>query len=279
MARVAVVTDSTALLPPGVDVTVVPVQVVIGEESFPDGAGGASSAALIAALAAKKPVTTSRPSPSAFTEAYEKLAAEGYDEIVSIHVSSAISGTKESAQLAADQASIPVVVIDSRAAGPCLGLAVQAAAAAASARKATAASAGKAALDRASHSNTFFYVDSLEPMRRGGRIGTRSALVGSALSVKPLLGLKDGQVVLLEKVRTSTRAIARLKELAIEAADGERVQLMVAHVGAAARAEAIAEELAEALSLSAPIHVTEVGAGLSAHLGSGALGVVVAPAL
>jgi DegV family protein with EDD domain len=276
MPRVAVVTDSTSLVPSDADVTVVPVQVVVGDDSFAD--GEVSPSAVIGALAAKKSVSTSRPTPSAFAEAYTSLAEAGYDAVVSIHVSSKISGTAESAELAAAESPIPVTVVDSLAVGPCLGLSVMAAAAVAS-RGGSAEEARSAALERSSHSHSFFYVDSLEPMRRGGRIGTRAALVGSALAVKPLLGLREGRVVLLEKVRTTSRALIRLQELAVEAAGAAPVEVVVAHLGAQERADAFAAAVAERVELSAPIRVTEFGPGLAAHLGTGALAVVVAPAL
>lgn len=278
MPRVAVVTDSTSQVPAGADVTVVPVQVVVGDESFADGLEEVSPSAVIGALAAKKSVSTSRPTPAAFAAAYSSLADAGYDAIVSIHVSSKISGTAESAELGAAESPIPVTVVDSLAVGPCLGLSALAAVAAA-ARGASAEEAAAAAMERASHSHSFFYVDSLEPMRRGGRIGTRAALVGSALAVKPLLGLREGRVVLVDKVRTTSRALTRLQELAVDAAGEAQVEVVVAHLGAPERAEAFAAALAERVSLNAPIRVTEFGPGLAAHLGTGALAVVVAPAL
>lgn len=278
MPRVAVVTDSTSLVPAEADVTVVPVQVVVGDETFADGLEEVSPSAVIGALAAKKSVSTSRPSPSAFAEAYASLADAGYDAIVSIHVSSKISGTTESAELAAAQSPIPVTVVDSLAVGPCLGMSVLAAAAVA-AGGASADEVAAAALERSSHSHSFFYVDSLEPMRRGGRIGARAALVGSALAVKPLLGLREGRVVLLEKVRTTSRALIRLEELAVDAAGDGPVEIVVAHLGSQERAETFASGLAKRVEISAPVRVVEFGPGLAAHLGTGALAVVVAPAL
>lgn len=278
MPRVAVVTDSTSSVPAAAEVVVVPVQVVVGDESYADGLEEVSPSAVIGALAAKKSVSTSRPAPSAFAEAYASLAAAGYDAVVSIHVSSKMSGTTESAELAAADSPIPVTVVDSLAVGPCLGLSVMAAAAVA-ATGASAEEVAAAALQRASHSHSFFYVDSLEPLRRGGRIGSRAALVGSALSVKPLLGLRDGRVVLLEKVRTTSRALVRLEELAVESAGAGPVEVVVAHLGAHERAEAFAAALAERVEVSTAVRIIEFGPGLAAHLGTGALAVVVAPAL
>lgn len=256
----------------------VPVQVVVGDETFADGLEQVSPSAVIGALAAKKSVSTSRPSPSAFAEAYASLASAGYDAIVSIHVSSKISGTTQSAELAAAESPIPVTVVDSLAVGPALGLSV-AAAAVVAARAGSAEDVAAAALERVSNSHSFFYVDSLEPMRRGGRIGARAALVGSALAVKPLLGLREGRVILLEKVRTTSRALIRLEELAVEAAGEGPVEIVVAHLGAEERAHTCAAALAERVEVGAPVRVIEFGPALAAHLGTGALAVVVAPAL
>jgi len=286
MARagsIAVVTDSTALLPSGeapADVTVVPLQVVIDEECFAEGAEEASPAAVLAAFAAKRKVSTSRPSPARMRDVYARLADEGYDQILSIHLSAELSGTLESAQLAAREVSIPVTTLDTRSVGPAVGFAA-AAAARAVRDGASIEEAVAVATARAERTRTLMYVDSLEPMRRGGRIGTAAALLGSALAVKPLLTLGDGRVVVLEKVRTSQRALARMEELALEAVPEGRVEVAVGHLATAERAERLAEALTAGLGerLAVPVHLGEVGAGLGAHVGPGMLSVVVAPAL
>jgi len=281
--KVAVVTDSTALLPPDVRLPgahVVPLQIVIDDDCFGDGAPEVSSEAVVAALTAKRRVTTSRPSPAELQDLYDRLAQEGYAEIVSVHLSGDMSGTLESAQLAARDARVPVVVVDTRAVGPCVGFAV-AAAVQAVAGGASAEEAAKAALARADQTRSLFYVDSLEAMRRGGRIGVAAHLVGSALAVKPLLTVEDGRVVLREKVRTSQRALARLEVLALEAAGERSVEVVVAHLAAPDRAERLAQSLTEKLGdrLAAPVRWGEVGAALGVHVGPGLLAVVVAPAL
>jgi DegV family protein with EDD domain len=281
--KVAVVTDSTALLPPDHDLPgafVVPLQVVIDQECFDEGRPEVSAEAVVAALATKHKVTTSRPSPTTLRDLYARLAAEGYDEILSVHLSGDMSGTLESAQLAAAEAAVPVVVLDTRAVGPCVGFAV-AAAVQAIADGASAEDAAKAALARADATRSLFYVDSLEPMRRGGRIGAAAHLVGAALAVKPLLMIEEGRIVLGEKVRTSQRAIARLEALALEAAGERRVEVAVAHLAAPERAERLVASLTEHLGdrLAVPVRCGEIGAALGVHVGAGMLAVVVAPAL
>jgi DegV family protein with EDD domain len=127
----------------------------------------------------------------------------------------------------------------------------------------------------AARTHAVFYVDTLEHLRRGGRIGKAQALLGAALAVKPLLRIVDGEIALLEKVRTSSRAIARLEEVAVGLADGAPARLAVHHLGVPDKATDLAERLAQRLD-AADVHVSEVGAVVGAHVGPGLLGVVVA---
>jgi DegV family protein with EDD domain len=135
------------------------------------------------------------------------------------------------------------------------------------------------AAKRAATASAFFYVDTLEYLRRGGRIGSARALLGSALAMKPLLHVADGRVEPLEKVRTSARAIARLEEIAVERAggDGSSVQIAVQHLDAAERAGALAARLRDRLPGLREVTVCEVGAVIGAHVGPGVLGVIVSP--
>ena len=222
VAPVGVVTDSTASLPPELardrGITVVPLQVVIGGAVHDEGvAGGVDPEDLAEALRQWTPVSTSRPNPDALLEVYEKLAADGAEAIVSVHLSSELSGTYESAQLAARRSPVPVVTVDSRQVGMGTGYAVLAAADAVAAG-ATAQEAAEAARHRAAATTSLFYVDTLEYLRRGGRMGAAAALIGSALAVKPILKVVEGRVGSFEKVRTSAKALQRLEELAVEAA-------------------------------------------------------------
>lgn len=280
---IAVVIDSTALYPSGEapdGVEVVPLQVVIGDETFAEGAQEASPEEVVAAFQSKRAVTTSRPTPAVLRDLYARLADEGYDEVLSVHLSGQMSGTVESAQVAARDAPIPVTVLDTRAVGPGVGFAA-AAAVAAAARGASATEAALVAKARVEATRSLIYVDSLEPMRRGGRIGTAAALLGSALAVKPLLTIDDGRIVVRDKVRTATRALARMVDLAVEAAGEGRVEVAVSHLAAAERAERLSSSLTERLGdqLAAPVRCGQVGAALSAHVGPGMVAVVVAPAL
>jgi DegV family protein with EDD domain len=281
MAKVAVVTDSTAMLPEAEGIFVVPSQIVIDETAYDDGTPESSPEAVLAALRERRTVSTSRPTPAALGETYEALAAKGYDEIVSVHLSAEMSGTFESAQVAGRSAPVPVVAVDTRAVGPCLGFAVLAAADAVNGG-AGAQEAAEAAKARAEATESLFYVDSLEYLRRGGRIGAARAVLGSALAVKPLLGVDDGRVVLRERVRTAARALSRLEELALEAAGDREIEVAVAHLGASERAEELTEHLRERLAgglAGRDVRCWQLGAVLAAHVGPGTLAVVVAPAL
>ena len=283
---VAVVTDSTATLPADVlaehDITVVPLQVVIGAKSYEEGTEAPPSM-VAAALKEFLPVSTSRPAPEAFADVYERLAAEGHEAIASVHLSRQVSGTCESAQLAAKRVDVPVRVVDTGLVGIGTGLAARAAALAA-AKGMDVADVAQTAVDQAEATTSLIYVDTLEHLRRGGRVGNAAALMGSALAVKLLLHIDDGRIVPLDKVRTSSRALARIETRAIAAAVrlGKRpVAVVVQHLGADARAEALAASLHARLidhGVTASLTVGEVGAVIGAHVGPGMVAVVVAPA-
>ncbi|WUH96708.1 DegV family protein [Spirillospora sp. NBC_00431] len=279
-SAVAVVTDSTAYLPPGVaeryGLTVVPLRLAVDGASLDEGEITDTEAAK--ALQEWHPVTTSRPSPGRFADAYNAAADAGASEVVSIHLSAAMSGTVEAARLAAGDAPVPVEVVDSGTVGMGLGFAALSAAATATSGG-TGRQAADAALRRARLTRTLLYVDTLEHLRRGGRIGAATTLLGSALMVKPLLDITDGRIEPLEKVRTSTRALARLEELAVTEAADRRVDLGVQHLGAPARAESLAARLRERIPRVQDVHVGEVGPVIGAHVGPGMLCVVVAPRL
>jgi DegV family protein with EDD domain len=285
MPRTVVVTDSTASLPGDLaaelGITVVPLQVVVGATPHGEGSEGATPETVADALREFVPVSTSRPAPAAMLEVYERLAAEGATEIVSIHLSSEMSGTYESAQLAAQQASVPVTAVDSRQVGIATGFAVITAAEVVAAGG-DAAAAAEAAARRAGETTSLFYVDTLEHLRRGGRVGAAAALLGGALAVKPLLAIEDGRVVNREKVRTAARALARLEELAVVAAGDAPVDVGVAHLASAERGAALAGRLAGRLADNLEgreVRCGEVGAVLGAHVGPGMLAVCVAPRL
>lgn len=276
----ALVTDSTAYLSPDVvdahGIGVVPLHVVVSGREHREGID-IQSAEVAEALRAFRPVSTSRPSPQAFLDTYRHLAEEGADAIVSVHISSDMSSTIGSAQLAATQSPVPVTVIDSRGLGMAMGYAVLAGARLA-AEGASADEVAAVVRKSCDAATVVFYVDTLEHLRRGGRIGKASALLGSALAIKPILGLTDGAIVPVERVRTSSRAIARLEDLAVEAAAGAgRVDVAVHHLDSADRADKLAERLVSRVEDLGDLSVVELGAVVGAHVGPGTLAVAVSP--
>lgn len=273
--HVAVVTDSTAYLPAGHHITVVPLTVVINGVEGREGLD-ATSAEVAKALGARRvAVTTSRPSPEVFAATYRRLLDAGAAGVVSVHLSAELSGTIEAATLAASEVGDHVTVVDARSTGMGLGFPALAAAEAA-AGGADLEGVRRAAVETIERTTTLLYVDTLEFIRRGGRIGPASALLGTALSVKPILHVAGGAIVLRDKVRTASRGLPRLLDLAAETAGESDVDAAIHHLGAPDRAEALADALSERLGgRLRERYVTEVGAVVAAHVGPGLLGIVI----
>jgi DegV family protein with EDD domain len=274
---VAVVTDSSAYLPDARlgEVTVVPLTVVIDGHDGREGIDVKAEDVARAMAARRSSITTSRPSPHEFVDAYGTLLARGYTDVVSVHISAELSGTVDAAELAAKDFGDRIHVVDSRSAGMGLGFPALAAADAA-ASGATATGVVEAARRAVEATTTFLYVDTLEFLRRGGRIGAASALVGTALSVKPILRVSDGAIVVHERVRTATRALARLVDLAVAAAGDGEVDLAVHHLAAPQRAENLLSAISGRLGPRLKdAYLTEIGAAVGAHVGPGMASVVV----
>ena len=299
-SRVAVVTDSTASLPTALveasGLVVVPLQVVIDGVSYREGVD-LEPARLVEALLAGASVTTAQPGPDAFARVYARVAARGAREIVSVHLSRELSGTVTSAEIAAQSAGVPVHVVDSRTVGMGLGLAALAAARTAAGGGATpgahvgqegeagapriaGSAAARAAQRTSAGSSVLFAVDSLEHLRRGGRLGTVAAALGTVLGLRPVLCVRGGRIEVVEKVRTSGRARERIVDLSVADAERRRrCDIVVHHLGQVDLAEATAERLRASCGPSLrDVHVAEVSAALGAHVGPGLLCVVVADA-
>ncbi len=275
---VAIVTDSTASLDPAdakrERIAVVPTTVVVGSRVYTEGVD-IDAETIAQALRDKATVSTSRPSPEAFAAVYAGLVAEGATEIVSVHLSKRVSGTIDSARLAAARCEVPVHLVDTAQVGIATGFA---AGAAARMRDDGGSSAEVVAAARRAgrQSTVLLYVDTLEYLKRGGRIGAAQALIGSALAVKPILTVAEGAVVPLEKVRTSSKALTRVVDLAVEAAARfpRGFDTGVQHLAARERADEVAARLATAWG-RASVPVDEVGADIGAHVGPGMIAVTV----
>jgi len=214
--------------------------------------------------------TTSQPSIGDFLAVYEPLAHQERD-IVSIHISGGISGTVEAARQAAAQiAGVKIEVIDSRMACGALGLVVLAAGAAAAGGGDVQAVAARAR-EAAEATRLWFAVDTLEYLRRGGRIGTAQAWLGGALKIKPILTL-DGEITPIERVRTSGRAFERMVEYMRSRHDDGADGWVVQHIQAPDVVERLLERGRD-LYGSEPVFVSEIGPVIGAHVGPGLVGV------
>ncbi|WP_448335824.1 DegV family protein, partial [Bellilinea sp.] len=213
MSRVAVVTDSTAYIPEhlanGFVLHTIPLQVVWGGETFRDGVDITPLEFYTRLQNAKVMPTTSQPSPAAFQQVYTSLLEQGYD-ILSIHISAALSGTIASAEQAKQTLNTDrVVIIDSYSAG--MGLGFQALQVARAAKQGASLEECKTIAEKAvNHTGVLFAVSTLEFLHRGGRIGGAAAFLGTALGLKPILGLENGKIVAVEKIRTMNKAVDRL---------------------------------------------------------------------
>ncbi|MEL7974526.1 DegV family protein [Isoptericola sp. F-RaC21] len=278
-SAVRVVTDSTACLPADTDAdgaaapVVVPLRVVSGEESWREGVD-ITPEEVAARIAAGERLSTSQPAPAEFASVYRDLAADGARAVVGVHLSGALSGTVDVAASAGHRAMIPVRAVDSRTVAMALGFAALEAARCA-AEGHDAATVAERARQVAASSTTVFLVDSLDHLRRGGRLSAPAAALGTALGVRPILAVRDGVIEMSQRVRTRRAATDRLVELAVRRAEEcERPGVAVHHLGVPDRAAELAARLGAATGAE-PV-VTPVSAVLGAHAGPGALAVVVA---
>ena len=276
--RVAIVTDSTSDLPPELassrSITVVPLTLNFEGETLLDGVDIRPDEFYRRLPAATTHPTTSQPSPGRFAEAYTALLAD-YEAVVSIHISQKLSGTYESARQAANITDPKRVhVVDSELVSMSLGLLTLAASA-----LAAGGSDGLAietqVLEMRANVQTYFSVATLEFLRRGGRIGRASALLGSVLRLKPVLCIRDGLVTPLERVRTFERALNRVVELTREVDRGHGVCVIVGHAGAEEDAERIGRELEP---IAETLMIQPLGPVVGAHAGPGVVGVGCYPA-
>jgi DegV family protein with EDD domain len=269
--KVAVVTDSTADLFADMaeerGITVVPLAVMLDGKSYLDGVEITPQQFYERLAASEGMATTSQPSPGQFATVYEKLLGS-HDEVISLHISSQLSGTCDAARQAAEMtAPERIHVVDTRMVSMPLALLVLAASA--MARSGEAAGAILQRLEPIqSGMRVYFMVGTLEYLRRGGRIGRASALLGSVLQVKPVLTIQDGQVAPLERVRTQERALARVIELARR--DDRPVCALIGHADAAGAAERLAHALEP---VSESLIVAPLGPVVGAHAGPGTVGV------
>lgn len=275
---VRVVTDSTADLPGEVcerlGIVVVPLTVSFGDEAYKDGVEIDAETFYARLMTSRELPRTSQPSVEAFRAAYEK-AAEGTREIISIHVSSRLSGTINAAGIAREDVSheLHIDLIDSLNVSLGLGAVVMAAAEAAAAG-ATLEDVGRAARAAMDTVRWYAFLDTLEFLQRGGRIGRARALAGSLLSIKPILHAEDGEIAPFERIRTRAKAIERLYDLALR--DRGVRRLFVASANNDSEAEALVQRLRPHMPHTEFI-VARFGPVIGVYTGPNALGVCMAP--
>lgn len=274
---VRVVTDSTSDIPRAItdelNITIVPLTIAFGAQSFRDGIDLTADDFYARLATVKDLPTTSQPPPALFTHAYEHLVTQG--EVVSVHLSHKFSGTVEMARNAAnDVAADKITIVDSGSVSMGLGLCVIAAARAAGAG-ATRQECAEAAASVARRLKVAVAFETLEYLRRGGRIGRARAFLGAMLRLKPILTVKDGEAYPVTRARSRSKALDHLLALAEESHDV--TDLVVLHTTTPDDAAALAAR-ARALLPAAHVYEGRFGPVLGVHGGPGMIGVAVVEA-
>lgn len=270
------ITDSTADLPPDLvekyDIEIVPLKIHLGEETYRDYFDINLDEFYNQLRTTDLFPTTTQPSPQDFVESYRKRSLED-DCLISIHISSKLSGTYQSAMVAAQQLpKLKIHLIDSQQASLALGMTVIAAAKAIEEKK-EVDEVLSLINDIISQTKIYFSVDSLEYLRRGGRIGKAQSLLGAILKIKPLLALKDGEVVPVEKLRGQQRLIRRIVQLVQDEAINIRaLRVCLMHAGNEELLSILSQQLEgiENLELAC---TGKIGGVITSHIGPGAIGI------
>lgn len=278
MQEVAIVTDSTADLPPALaqemGITIVPLKVIFGREVYRDGVD-LDCTTFYQRLRAGEVTTTSQPSPGEFEAAYRHLLTRA-KSIVSIHISRRLSGTVNAAETA--RSLLPeadITVVDSRLVAGALGLVVRAAARVAQEGKPLAEVLSL--IDQLITAiKVYFSIESLEYLRRGGRIGGAQALLGTILKINPILTLADGVIQPFEKIRGQKAALRRLAEIATAAAKDQPLFCQVLTGDNQETAAALAS-LLSGLPPGSTVETAAIGTVVAAHTGPGVYGIVFCP--
>ncbi len=274
--RVAIVTDSTADISAQdaekLDITVVPLQVMFGERTFRDGIDIKASEFYPMMAAHSDLPTTSQPSAGTFVEIFERLLEE-YDEVIGLFISSELSGTVRSAETARDLVGGAVTVVDSGLVAYALGIVVLEAATLA-AEGATAADILARVAFVQERTHAYFVVDSLDHLRRGGRLGSASAIIGAMLQIKPVLMIRDKTIAIYEKVRTQRRALETIADRFVADVQGKnRIVAGVIHSAVQGQAEGFKERL-QVLAPQAEWRVIELDPVVGVHVGPRVLSLI-----
>ncbi len=275
MSKVAIVTDSTAYIPPDLieqyHLSVAPLVLIWGDDTFEDGVDIQPDEFYTRLAGAKVMPSTSQATPKTFHKIYTDLLEQDY-EILAILISSALSGTVVSAvQVQAEMPEAPIEIVDSYNTAMALGFQVLQAARAAE-EGANLAECKEVAEQAIEHTGVIFAVDTLEFLHRGGRIGGASRYLGTALNIKPILEVRDGRIEALEKVRTRKKSLVRLLELIGERIDGrEPVRLATLHANSPQDAQELLDMAKDQFN---PVETvfSEVSPVIGTHVGPGTVG-------
>lgn len=278
MEKVAIVTDSTAFLEPGeaqeLDITVVPLNVHIGDETLRDGID-ITPEAFFQRLEQGGPIPrTSPPSVQTFERVYANIHART-DQILSIHLSGRLSQTLNHAQRGAESllGRCKIIVVDSLTTSLGLGILAKAAARAAQ-EGANLDEIVRLVRGMIPHIYIVFYVDEMDYLERGRRIGRAQAILGTMLNIKPLLFVEDGEIIPLEKVRTHEKAVEKLFEFVAEFSELEQAAIIQRHVTPTEETKMLLERL-EQLFPGIKFPIIQYGPVLASHIGPSAMGVCV----
>jgi len=282
MAQVRIVTDSTADIPLEIrdrlGIKMVPLKVHFGNDTFYDSVDMSSSEFYSKLGQSKELPTTSQPSPVDFMEVYKEICVQPDISVISIHLSSALSGTYQSAMLAKSllESQANVIIIDSKSACYGLGLLVIAAAEAAQAGM-NVEEIQALVHDLQSKTRIYFILDTLEYLYKGGRIGKASAMFGSLLNIKPILTLDaGGEVDSVDKVRGHKKAVKRIIELLQKDFEGQQIHVGIGHAQARESAEEMFHLINEQFKVNQHSY-TDIGPVIGTHTGPGTLAVFVTP--
>lgn len=277
---IQIVTDSSAHLPPDQrqqhDITVIPLKAIFGTTTYRDGVDLTNAQFYSMLPKAKEHPTTSQPSAGEFMEVYRPILEAG-KEIVSLHLPSKLSGTYASACAAKTELeaqfrkALPITIVDTPWISMALGMLCIAAAQAAEAGKSReeVAAVVNALIPKL---NLIFLLDTLEYLRRGGRIGGAKAFLGTLLNVKPLLHLENGQVEPLEQQRSRSRGLKRLLDIVGERADQKPLHISVLHAEAPQEAAALEKQIRDRFNIR-NFYMTEIGPVVGVHTGPCAIGI------
>ncbi len=275
MSKVAIITDSTAYIPPELvnefNITVAPLEIIWGDEIFRDGVDIQPNEFYTRLKKSTVMPTTSQVTIAFFQEIFDRFIKQGYS-ILCILISSKLSGTLNSAYQARDGfPNAPIEIVDSYTSGMALGF--QALSVAKAAKQGVSLKECKELVEKArEHTGVIFAVDTLDFLHRGGRIGGASRFLGTALNIKPILEVSGGRVEAVERVRTRNKSLARLVEMVKERTAGKQpLRIAVIHANAEAEARDVLDQTKK---LHAEEYIiSQVSPAIGTHIGPGTVGI------